>query len=118
MTATLPANGSDAVMTNASVNSNVIYQPANDNNDTNKKTPTLMATPEIGNQIGENGASSSSSSSQLKRKLNSDETNTTTCVSQNKTSHPTTEEFLMTASAVVDDITHTKIHRWPKLPQL
>ena len=64
MTATLPANGSDAVMTNASVNSNVIYQPANDNNDTNKKTPTLMAAPEIGNQIGENGASSSSSSSQ------------------------------------------------------
>ena len=67
MTATFPANGSDAVMTNTSVNSNVVYQPANDNNDTNKKTLTLMATPEIGNQIGENGASSSSSSSKLKK---------------------------------------------------
>ena len=57
MTATLPANGSDAVMTNASIKSNLVYQSANDNNDTNKKTPSLMATPEIGNQIGENGGS-------------------------------------------------------------
>ena len=82
-----------------------------------------MATPEIGNQIGENGGSSSSSSSELKRKHYTDETNTTTCVSKNKTSQPITEEFLTTASAVAvlsrssnkqkiqlqkDDITHTK----------
>ena len=93
MTASLPANGSYAVMTNSSVNSNVVYQPANDNNDTNLKTPTSMAPSEIGNQIGENGGSSSGSSSQLKRKLNSDETYTTTCVSQNKTSPQLPKNF-------------------------
>ena len=94
MLASLPANGSNAVMANSSVNSNVVYQPTND----------LMATSEIGHQIGENGGSSSSSSPQLKRKLNSDETNTT-CVFLNKKPHPTTAEFLIDARADIDDIT-------------
>ena len=80
-----------------------------------------MATPEIGNQIGENGGSSSSSSSDLKRKHYKGKTSTTTCVSNTKTSQLLPVQSLIRLELRTKRNSNyrrmttpiQKIHRWP-----
>ena len=99
--ATVSPQGAVGLMENSSMESKIGNQPLIDNHDTNLKTPTQMATPENGNQIGEKGESSSLSPN-LKRKQLKEKSITSPCVSKTKTSQTNKEESLINTGRATD----------------